>query len=308
MKYSREFLVGITVIVAVILFAAGIRYFQDLPFFGGGYMLETTFENSSGLVAGSPVRINGVSAGTVRSVDLRTNRDDVLVRFEMHGDVLVPEGSWVRVSGMELLGNVHLEVVLEAGSQMISTGSHVPSREQAGVMETMDRAPVLVAQTDSLLASSRSLVEDLTRIVHEQGSLLDETMRSVRSTSDGLQRMITVNNEALSSLIHSAAAVTADINRFTDENTDSLKAGIDRFNQTLLLLNLRLEQLGKTTAGIDELVEGIRAGDGTLGLLANDAALYHRLDSTLANLNNLLLELERNPDRFLKELRLIDLF
>src|SRR5690554_3322976 len=108
MNHARELTVGITLVVAVVLFFIGVRYFQDFPLFGGGYSLETSFANAQGLVSGSPVRINGVSAGTVRRVDLRPAQDDVFVEFEMHGDVRLPHGTRARVGGTEMLGNVYL--------------------------------------------------------------------------------------------------------------------------------------------------------------------------------------------------------
>lgn len=308
MKHKREFVVGITLLVAIVMFVFGIRYFQDLPFFGGAYTLETSFEDSGGLVAGSPVRVNGVNAGTVRSVNLRTDLDDVHVRFDMHGNVLVPVGSWVRVSGMELLGNVHLEVVLASAEMMIEPGSVVPSRQQENMFEVMERAPDIAARTDTLLATSQRTLEDLRHVIHEQSALLEQTMLSMRSAAQGFHGIMASNEEAISNLINNTSRLSDNLSRFAETNTDSLSVSVYRVNETLRLLNARLVDFGETTSGIDSLVVGVQRGHGTLGLLANDPGLYQRIDSTLTSLNRLLIELERNPERFMRELRLIDIF
>ncbi len=309
MKHSREFLVGITIIAAIILFALGIRYFQDLPFFGGGYMLETSFANAGGLVSGSPVRINGVSAGTVRNVALRTDRDDVHVEFEMHGDVSLPEGSWVTVSGVEMLGNVQLEVVLgPASAPPIEPGSVVPARVEPGVGEMMDRAPAIIARTDTLLLTSQEMLDQLRRVVAEQSVALEETMISMRSAAGRFNRILAANEEAIGVLLANTSTLSGELNAFAADHSDSLSLAVTQFNGVLRVLNMRLEELDQTITGVDSLVAGVRRGDGTLGLLANDPAVYHRLDSVLTNLNQLLVSLERNPERFMRELRLIDLF
>lgn len=309
MKHSRELLVGITIIIAVILFAAGIRYFQDLPFFGGGYTLQTSFADAQGLVSGSPVRINGVTAGTVRRVELRTQQDDVFVEFEMHGNVTVPQGSWVRVSGMEMMGNVQLEMVLGPGSAPpLAPDATVPGVPREGIGDVLDRAPTIAARADTVLAASLATIEDLRLIAHTQSAVLEETMNSMRTAASGFNRVLAANEASVAGLIANSEALSGDLSRFTAANADSLTMALQQFNSVLRALDLRLTELQQTTAGIDALVEGVRRGDGTLGLLANDPMLYHRLDSTLTSLNHLLVSLERNPGRFMRELRLIDLF
>ena len=77
--------------------------------------------------------------------------------------------------------------------------------------------------------------------------------------------------------------------------------GLDRLDRTLASLE-------STTAGIDAIVSKIEQGEGTLGLLVNDPSLYHQLDSTLTTLNRILLDFERDPKRYLKDLKLVDVF
>ena len=43
-------------------------------------------------------------------------------------------------------------------------------------------------------------------------------------------------------------------------------------------------------------------------LLINDPTLYHRLDSTMTNMNQLLVDLKENPVKYMRALRLVDIF
>ncbi len=69
-----------------------------------------------------------------------------------------------------------------------------------------------------------------------------------------------------------------------------------------------LEQLESTTTTLDSIVGKIDRGEGTVGLLINDPRLYHRMDSTVNSMNQLLVDLKENPVRYMRALRLVDLF
>ena len=54
MKISNEIKVGLTIIVATVIFILGIRYFEDLPLFDSTYDLVAEFENAGGLMFWHP--------------------------------------------------------------------------------------------------------------------------------------------------------------------------------------------------------------------------------------------------------------
>jgi phospholipid/cholesterol/gamma-HCH transport system substrate-binding protein len=83
---------------------------------------------------------------------------------------------------------------------------------------------------------------------------------------------------------------------------------VEQFNRVLDRLNQNLASLERTTAGLDAIIGKIDRGEGTLGLLVNDPTLYHRLDSTVTSMNELLIDLKENPVRYFRALRLVDLF
>ena len=74
MKYTREFQVGLAIVLAAVIFFFGVRYFADQPLFGGSYTLYTQFADASGLAPGNSVFVNGVKVGTVDDVELAARR------------------------------------------------------------------------------------------------------------------------------------------------------------------------------------------------------------------------------------------
>jgi phospholipid/cholesterol/gamma-HCH transport system substrate-binding protein len=58
--------------------------------------------------------------------------------------------------------------------------------------------------------------------------------------------------------------------------------------------------LNATLASFDELLRKANAGEGSLGLLLNDEALYHNLNKTSRQLELLLEDMRLNPQRYVR--------
>ena len=62
------------------------------------------------------------------------------------------------------------------------------------------------------------------------------------------------------------------------------------------------------SASLSDVMRKINEGEGTLGLFVNDPGVYQKLDSVLSSLDALLIEFRTNPDKFMKEFRLVEIF
>ena len=67
-------------------------------------------------------------------------------------------------------------------------------------------------------------------------------------------------------------------------------------------------ELSATSITLNSVLKKIDQNEGSLGLLLNDRSLYKNVDSLSYNLNKLIKAIEENPERYLKHLRLIELF
>ena len=78
---GKRFRVGIVVLIALIAVMAGIFLVgQRAHLFVKKFPYETRFDSASGLVAGNPVRLNGVTVGNVLEVVLSPDPADRTVR------------------------------------------------------------------------------------------------------------------------------------------------------------------------------------------------------------------------------------
>jgi phospholipid/cholesterol/gamma-HCH transport system substrate-binding protein len=309
MRHRREILVGLSIVIAVLIFIFGVRFFQDLPILGGSYTLHTSFATAQGLVSGSPVQIRGVSVGTVRGIQINPEARRVDVEFQVHHGVEVPEGSSTSVTGLAMLGNVILDIELGPHTMPpLPPDSHLPGLTGTGLDAIIDRAPEFAARADSVLIALQTTLGRVDGIVSEQSVLLAQTMLSLRNTSDRVNRLVAGQAASIDLVMDNLGAISTDVRAITGESGDSLRLAFQQAHRLTARMDTGLTNLQMTAARVDSLLRQVESGEGTLGLLAQDPSLYHNLDSTMASLNRLLLSFERNPARFLRELTLIDLF
>lgn len=310
MKFSRELQVGLAIILATVVFILGVRYFEDLPLFRGTYQLKTSFSDVAGLTPGHAVRINGVRVGGVEGVKLNMSTNQVDVLFHVNEDIVIPEGSVAGVGGVSALGSVQLEVYLgPLGSPPIAPGGFVPGRaENFGVNDIADQLPDLLRSVRTALDNANLAFQSANETFGETQFLLNEpqgdlrqTLTAFRSAATSIDRLMTNEEERFSRVLTQMEGFSSDLHAFTSANGDSMALAVKRLNDLMVRLDTNMNSLEAVVARVD-------GGDGTMAQLINDPALYHRLDSTLTNLNRILLDFEENPARYLREIKLFGLF
>ena len=305
MKYSNELKVGLVVALAAVIFVFGVRYFADLPIFGGSYPLATTFDDAGGLLAGNDVRVNGVKVGTVADVRLDQEARQVRVGLSIDEGVAIREGSYAEVSGIAALGSLSIEITQGDGPPL-EPGVVISGRDSDVLGQLTDRAPALLGGVDTLLTGAGATIGEVQRLLGSPESDLRQTLAALRSTAQSLDRLL--NSQRITRTLANVDSLTNDLSAFTGESGDSLSQAVQGLSQTLEQLERTLAELETTSTALGDVAEKINQGEGTLGRLVNDDALYAKLDSAATNVNRILENFEANPGRYLRELRLIDVF
>ncbi|NNE71829.1 MAG: MCE family protein [Rhodothermales bacterium] len=309
MKYSNEIKVGGTIILAVIIFIFGVRYFENLPLFSGTYQLETELSNAAGLIPGNVVRVNGVTVGSVNAVAINPETNGVRVGFHVHSTLPIPEGSKTAVSGLDALGVVRMDIELgPPGNPRIPEGGFVESKVTTDIVgELTDRAPQLLEQMDAVVANMNGALSD-SRTMLGQDSDLRRTLLSARHAMTTMENLLRTQQDNIASTISNVNGASGKFNEFLEGNADSLSAAVSGLNATMAQLETSLANLDGTTAQLDALLAKLNNGEGTLGLLINDDSMYQRTDSLLTSIQALVEDFQVNPGKYLKEMRLVDLF
>ena len=323
---SHELKIGLTIIVAAVVLFFGLRYMRGLPLLAGGYDIVVVFNDAQGLSAGSDVRISGVSVGAVRSVRLSDDARRVYAALSLRGSVEVPRASRITTGGFAALGDVYVSIEPPEGvsaGRPLTTGDTVVAAVGLDLLTlATDRAAPLAARTDTLLASAVTTLKNVEGIVDASGEDLEATLAQLRFITAAATETILAERGRLGSIStsleraalsaeRSASAVeamTTDLGMRSPLLADSLTESVARLNRTLRQVETSLDGLDDVAVELDSTLALVRNPDGTLGLLLSDRSLYYNANAAALALERLLTDLQAEPDRYLKELRLVDVF
>jgi phospholipid/cholesterol/gamma-HCH transport system substrate-binding protein len=284
---KREIKVGMFFAIALFILATIIFIVGDFStlFRGEGYPLYADFESAAGLERKTVVKMAGVKIGLVKEIRLKGFRAEVL--FDIEKGVEVYKDSTAMLASLGLLGEKYIEIIPGEGPEICQPGDTIQSL-----------TPVSFDQLGSLLMS---VGEDIAGL----GKALKEMLGGEEPKMNFQQ------------ILQNLSVLTKDLKELTQENKGTLSAGIQSSNQTIQRFDQRVEDIAnnldeligvmksmleenrgnivdsteKLTALIEEAeaalkrlneaLEKVNRGEGTLGKLIQDPELYDRAEKTL---------------------------
>jgi phospholipid/cholesterol/gamma-HCH transport system substrate-binding protein len=292
-KRDREMWVGVFVIVGILATLGVLFVMTDAATFRGRYIITTFVPSAGGIRRGDPVQMRGVNVGRVQR--FRMAPEGVAIRLEIEGEYDVPVDSHVELKSSGLLGGVVADVVPGRSTKYFKNGDTISGKSDEGMMEVTNRiagqVETVLGKMDTLLdkgtiddmhastADLRKLLQQLNATVAEQRRELLTLNRSLRQSSEGIER------------------ATAGIEKITTAPE------LDRTIKRLDTLTQRIDEvtgsLDRSSRSLESVMARIDRGEGTLGKLTKDDALYNNLNAAAVNLNKLAEDVRAQPRKYI---------
>jgi phospholipid/cholesterol/gamma-HCH transport system substrate-binding protein len=292
--FEREVWVGVFVIVGILAVLFCLFTFTDAAMFRGRYVVTTVVKDAGGIRRGDPVQMRGVNIGRVQRFVMV--KEGVAIHLEIEGEFSIPSDSRVELTLGSLLGGMVAEVVPGTSDRMLRRGDGVPGSTGR---EFTDAANDIARDTQAALGQVRTLLSDKTSRNVEAGSgelvaLLKELRRA---TADERRQL----DDVMASLHRAADGVEQTATK------PELAAAIQRIDSLSSRLQEASGHLEGASRSAEAILGRIERGEGTLGRMSTDAALYDNVNRAAADLNQAALELTRltedirkQPKKYLK--------
>jgi phospholipid/cholesterol/gamma-HCH transport system substrate-binding protein len=254
-------LVALTCIALLVFLLTGNMHWFQKP-----VPLHVYTSDAAGLVKGAPVRINGIQAGKVDSVDLsgETNPARVIkVDFHVDEEMLkqIPSDSLASISSDNLLGSTKfLQITKGTSPTTVRPGATIKAVDTKQFDE-------LVAQGFGILDTLQATVGKIQNIVGDVESgkgtigklLVDPTLaNSLQTTLNQIQTLVATLNSKTGTVGH------------------------------LINDNELYEEIRGVVNKVDQITLGLQQGQGTAGLFLKDPKMYNDLDRSVTQLNKIL--------------------
>lgn len=287
-KRRDELLVGLLLLVAVVLGVGGTIWIAR----GGltsGYAMFARFQWGAGLKQGQPVLLAGVQIGYVDKVELIPD-GTIAVTLQMQSQYKVPSGTTATVQANGIFGDQLIALTPVIGRQgYLAEGDTIPT----GVGSPS--VPELLSKGDSIALNIRALSDEARTQFVEGGG-----MKDVRQTVADLTKLV-AQLSAVTAEQSKQLTLTQQTVRRTLASVDSTK--VDSTVKNLQATSAQLEQLTRdfkqTNVQVQGVLDKVSTGSGTAAKLLNDPAVYARLDTLLLRVDSLVMDLKRNPKKYI---------
>lgn len=323
MNERNDVIVGAFVLLGVALIVGGAIWLGGTGWGRAERTLTARFQTVGQLRAGNSVTVRGVPVGRVQSVELG-DQGGVDVTMWLREGAPVPENPVAVIRPSSLFGQWELGIVPASTLPDVNVDSlprpegGIPGYTQADFAQlsefTGDIAENLSRITDRLevafnertaqnLASS---IENFEQASQELVALLQRQRKGIGDFAQDMRRAGNTVRQAaasLDSLMSRLETATREgelraIFENSEQATESLTRLTKQLRATTERMNDVLARADTTFRGAQEIVSTVNRGEGTLGRLLADTALYERTTSTLTQLRALLEDFRENPRRY----------
>lgn len=295
MKFSNEIKTALLFIFGISLFFIGFSYLKSNDVFVSDRLFYGIYDNTEGLLNGTPVTINGYEVGSVENSELMFPSGKIFVTFRVENDFPFSKNSIAQIYESGLIGGKALAI--------IPAFDNAADAEYGDTLQT-SVAPGLTDLVNEKLSPLQEKIESM--IVHADSVLISfknvmdierqEALRqSIDQFNDTTAALTTLTNALSSSVNDSDGALynTFDALARASENaaaiTDSLK-------QAPLAASIRM--LENSAVNLTAITTKVNAGEGTLGKLVQSDSLVNALNETNLQIQLLLQDMRLNPKRY----------
>jgi phospholipid/cholesterol/gamma-HCH transport system substrate-binding protein len=250
------------------------------------------------LVENAVVFLNGYKVGNVNKIEFdKDNINRIIVRISLEEKIALQKNTVLLLrSGSLISGTKDVDILPGNGDGFYQPGDTLPSAVQAELTDFIDplktRIESAIMAVDTVLLSLSDLLDPDTR------DNLKGMIAGLNNASSSLSASLRPSG-SLNSAMNNLDALTANLKESNEEITKIL-TNFAAISDTLQQAELKklVSQAGETFARTNELFSMINKGQGTAGQLIVNDSVYNNLNSALASLDSLLIDLREHPKRY----------
>jgi len=296
---TKEFKVGMLTAVSLTILILGYNFMlgKDNPLQRGREFV-VYYDSSRGLSIGTSVIYNGFRIGQLTSLQLVNDGHAIEAKIEISSDLKIPIDSKLKVES-ELLGGQKMKLVRGVSNKYAEDGDTLKAsyaRDQFSAMN--DKILPLVSKADSLLSSMNAFFKSAA--VDKAMQELPLAVIALKTTLDKIDLLVTNATPGITNTLNNAALFSTKLQSYSTK-IDGVLNSFDRVGKQLdtVDIGLAVSSLKTSSQELADLLGSISKGEGSLGKLAKDPALYYEIQKGTIELNRVLLDLKKYPEKYI---------
>ena len=286
--------VGVFLILGILAVLGTLFAMTEPAMFRGRYIITTHVANAGGMRRGDPVQMRGVPIGRVLSLEI--GQQGVTMRLEIEGEYKIPKDSRMEIKSGGLMQGMVADVVPGTSNEYLRAGDVLPGASSPGLNDVFAG---LNEQAQKVLERAQALLsEDTVANVHDSAGEMAKLLRQLNATVGEQRKELNALTASLRKSSEGLEKVTAG---------PELERSVKRIDEMTARMGEVSSSLDRSSKQVEAIIGRMDRGEGTLGKLSRDAALYdnltqaaHNINQASINVNKLTEEIRRNPKKYLK--------
>lgn len=295
MNSKREIKTAILVLTSIFLFIWGYSFLKSSNIFESSKTVYVVFDDVNGVLPSALVTLNGVTIGKMESSELFDAKGRVLVTMAITSDFPISKSSKASIFEPSMIGAKQIAIYPDfTNTNVLQSGDTLQSFVDPGLMDALgDKAGPIMTKLDSTMLGANKLLGNVNEILDTQ------------SKANLTQAIVELNQT-----LKNVNSITRSADRLIAGNEKKLDSAISNLDKTLAHFSAIGESLDKanlgqtvktletTLANVNALLLDLEKGKGTVGKLLKDEQMYTNLTNASKELEELLADLKNNPKRY----------
>lgn len=320
-----EIRVGAVILLSAIVLSLGMIWLRGEGLGRGSEVIEARFREIGQLRVGGSVKFRGVPVGRVYDIELERGGDGVIVTLRLENGLVLPEDPVVILSPESFFGAWQAEIhprtrfpeyaYAESPDPQVLPGYSLPDMSQLTAVadEIAQNISVLtnrieIAFTEETAHNVRRAIENIQEVSDNLTGLVASQRRMIDGVAANLEETTTALGTAAETIRRTFSRVEASIADGELEeivgNVTQVSRQLDSLSNALLSASEEFRAVIARADGALDFMEEfggkLERGEGNLGLLLQDSALYADIIRTNRLMQDLLEDIKENPRKYIK--------
>ncbi len=291
MKIPKEAKIGLIITLVLVVFIWGLNFLKGRNLFTTSNQYYAVFNTIGGLEKSAKVGANGYTLGVVSDIAFSPgNYNLILVEISVDRKFKLPKNTVIEVYSSDFMGSKAVNLVLGNSTEFAQDHDTLTSRYEGDMMNKIaplkDKAENLIVSIDSVMAIVRNTFNA-------------ETQRNVQHSVAAMNDLIVSQKNKIALILNHLESIS---NNFANSNkaVTNIVNNLSTVSDSLAKTDLKkvIDQTNFALAQSNEILVKINKGKGTIGQLVNNDSLYTALEHTINSLDKLLIDLNKNPKRY----------